>query len=116
MPTAPIGHYVTLHTHASVVWGIVTMIQSVRTLLFVGLTIVRMDQQAWTVAIYIKVVQYHEKDNTILPIIYHFKECGGVMTRNQGMFASPNYPAYYSGSMDCEWTFRFNNTHKYNIC
>ena len=94
------------------------MIQSVMTLLFVGLTAVKMDLQAWTVAnkIYIKVFQSYEKDNTILPIIYHFKECGGVMTSNQGMFASPNYPAYYSGSMDCEWTFRFNNTHKYNIC
>lgn len=29
--------------------------------------------------------------------------CGGQLTGNSGTFTSPNYPAFYSPSMDCTW-------------
>ena len=32
--------------------------------------------------------------------------CGGILTGDQGLFASPNYPSYYSNSLDCEWVIR----------
>ena len=37
---------------------------------------------------------------------YDIPGCGGILTRDQGSFASPYYPLDYSNNLDCEWVIR----------
>ena len=39
--------------------------------------------------------------------IVNILDCGGILTGDLGLFASPNYPSDYSNSLDCEWVIRW---------
>lgn len=43
------------------------------------------------------------------------QSCGGVLSANEGVFTSPQYPVFYPPSIDCKWTIKVSPGQKVRV-
>ena len=94
--------------HVLIEKEIVTITLIVKEHYSVAITTVQMDHQGWIVVRW----KYIEARNdgsfpSAIFLILYISECGGILTGDQGLFASPNYPSNYPTLVDCEWVVRY---------